>query len=86
MAPETILQEEQAFFEANRAALLKEHLGKYALIKGSELIGAFDTDENAYTEGVARFGNVPFLIRRIEEKDATAQFPALTYGLLRAYP
>ena len=58
MAPDTPLKEEQAFFEANRAALLKEHQGKFALIKGSELIGTFDTDENAYTEGVAKFGNV----------------------------
>ena len=84
MAPETPLQEEQAFFEANRAALLKDHQGKFALVKGSELIGTFDTDENAYTEGVAKFGNVSFLIRKVEEKDPTAQFPALTYGLLSA--
>lgn len=83
---DTPLQEERAFFDANLDLLLKEHRGKFALIKGSELIGTFDTDENAYIEGVARFGNVPFLIRRIEEKEPTAQFPALSFGLMRAHP
>ena len=84
--PDTPLEEERAFFDAHREQLLKEHPGKFALIKGHELIGAFDSDENAYTEGVERFGNSPFLVRRIEEQDPTAQFPALTFGLLRAHP
>lgn len=86
MALDTPLQEEQAFFEANRAKLLADHRGKFALIKGSELIGTFDNDENAYEVGVARFGNVSFLIKAVEEKEPTAQFPALTFGLLRAHP
>ena len=80
------LQEERAFFDANRDKLLREHAGKFALIKGAELIGTFDTDETAYTEGVDKFGNSPFLVRKIEETDPTAQFPALTFGLLRAHP
>lgn len=84
--PETLpLQEERQYFDANRERLLREHRGKFALIEGSELIGTFDTDENAYAEGVERFGNQPFLIRRIEETDPTAQFPALTFGLIRAH-
>ena len=83
---EDLLKEERQFFEANRAALLKEHRGKFALIKGSELIGTFDTDENAYAEGIQRFGNVAFLIRRVQEEDPKAEFPALTFGLLRAHP
>lgn len=80
---ETPLKEELAFFEGHREQLLKEHLGKFALIKGAELIGTFDTDENAYTEGVGKFGIEPFLIHRIEEKDPIAEFPALTFGLVR---
>jgi hypothetical protein len=80
-----ILAVELAFFEQQRAQLLKDHRGKFALIRGSELIGTFDTDETAYVEGVKRFGRTPFLIRRIEDEDPTAQFPALTYGLLRAH-
>jgi len=87
IVPETLpLQEEREFFETNRDQLLHAHRGKFALIKGAELIGTFDTDETAYTEGVAKFGTAPFMVRRIEETDPTAQFPALVFGLLRAHP
>ena len=82
----TLLTEELAFFAQQRAALLQDHRGKFALIKKSELVGTFDTDEAAYAEAVKRFGREPFLIRHIEETDPTAQFPALTFGLLRAHP
>ncbi len=85
-APEVLLHEELTFFATHRAQLLKDHPGKFALIKRSELIGAFDTDENAYAAGVAQFGREPFLIRQIVETDPTAQFPALTFGLLRVHP
>jgi hypothetical protein len=82
-APEAVLQEELAFFATHRDQLLKDHPGKFALIKGSHLIGTFDTDENAYAAGVAQFGREPFLIRHIVATDPLAQFPALTFGLLR---
>lgn len=80
------LREELAFFEANRASWLAEHKGKFALIKGSTLVGVFDTAENAYVEGVQRFGNVPFLIKQILEEEPVVHLPALTLGLLRAHP
>lgn len=79
------LKEEQAFFEANKAHWLAEHKGKFALIKGSTLVGAFDTQENAYVAGVQKFGNVPFLIKQILEEEPVTHLPALTLGLLRAH-
>lgn len=79
------LKEEQAFFNANRAKWLAEHKGKFALIKGSTLIGTFDTPENAYVAGVQKFGNVPFLIKQILEEEPVVHLPALTLGLLRAH-
>ena len=82
----TPLQEELEFFGANRDKLLVEHQGKFALIKGSELIGTFDTEENAYEAGVARFGNNPFLIKQVLETEPSVRFPALSLGLLRAHP
>jgi hypothetical protein len=78
------LQTEQAFFEKNRSQLLKEHRGKYALIKGEVLVGTFDTAENAYIAGVQRFGNVPFLIKQVVEEEREIYLPAMTLGLLRA--
>jgi hypothetical protein len=81
-----LLAQELSFFETHRAELVRDHLGKFALIKGTTLYGTFDTDETAYAEGVTRFGRASFLVRRIERTDPTADFPALTVGLLRAHP
>lgn len=81
-----VLEKEAAFFEAHRARLLEEHRGKFALIKGDTFVGAFDTAETAYVEGVHRFGNSPFLIKQILPDEPVAHLPALSLGLLRAHP
>lgn len=80
------LEEEQAFYEANLGRLLAEHKEKFALIKGSALIGTFDTAETAYVEGLQRFGNTPFLVKQILPEESVAHLPALSLGLLRAHP
>jgi hypothetical protein len=78
------LQTEQAYFEKIRERLLKDHRGKFALIKNEELVGVFDTAENAYVAGVQKFGNVAFLIKQVVESEREAHIPAMTLGLLRA--
>lgn len=80
------LEQEQAYFDAIRARLLAEHPGKFALIRGSELIGTFDSEENAYVAGLERFGNTPFLVKQILPEDPVAHLPALSLGLIRAHP
>ena len=80
------LEQELAYFEANRTRLLTEHPGKYVLIKAAELVGAFDTPENAYTAGLQRFGNTPFLIKQVLPEDPVNHVPALSLGLIRAHP
>lgn len=79
------LQQELDFFNVHRERWLQDHKGKFALIKGTELIGTFDTAENAYVAGVERFGNVPFLIKQVLERELEGHIPALTLGLLRAH-
>ena len=79
------LIQEQEFFDANRKEWLTKHPGKFALIKSAELVGTFDTAENAYVAGVERFGNVPFLIKQIVERDPIGTIPVLSFGLLRAH-
>lgn len=80
------LEREQAYFEENRAKLLAEHMGKFALIKESEFVGTYDTEEAAYVEGLQRFGNSPFLVKQILPDDPVVHLPALSLGLLRAHP
>jgi hypothetical protein len=38
------------------------------------VIGVFDTAEAAYLHGVERFGNAPFLVKRIQRDDMPVQY------------
>ena len=80
------LATELAFYDASRAQLLSAHRGKYALIKGKELIGVFDSSEAAVNEGTAKFGLEPFLVKLIIDVEPEAQYPALVVGLISARP
>ncbi len=80
-----MLETELAFFELHRAQWVRVHPGKYALIKGEQLEGMYDSSGNAYTEGVKRWGNVPFLIKEVLPEDRVEQSPALTHGLINAH-
>jgi hypothetical protein len=78
------LEQELEHFASIKAELLKNHTGKFALIKGSEFIAAFDNPQNAYQEGVNRFGREPFLVKRISEKEEVYRNLALSLGLMNA--
>jgi len=56
-------------FEANRDVWLTWYPNKFVLVKGSKLIGVFDSGENAYVAGVQRFGGTSFLIKQVLEQD-----------------
>ena len=79
-----MLEQELKFFEEHRHELLAVNPGQFALIKGGELIGAFSTLQQAYNQGIERFGNVPILIRQILPADPAHKIPAFTQGLLCA--
>ena len=77
-----MLKKERNFYASIKPTLLEHHKGKYALIHGEELIGTFDTDRQAYEEGVKRFGTDEFLTRPITtEEDQIVKYPALTLSL-----
>jgi len=78
------LQREYDFYLKIKPDLLKMHGGKFALIKDEKLVGTFDTDQDAYKIGLDKFGNVPFLIIRIQDKDESAWIPVLSMGLVNA--
>lgn len=78
-----MLEQELAFYEERRQELLAVSAGRFALIKGRELIGTFPTLQDAYRQAVDRFGNTPILIRQILPADPAQKLPAFTQGLLR---
>lgn len=79
------LEIELGFYNEQKAELLKHYEGQFALIKGKELIGTYTTWGEAFNDGVKRLGNVPFLIKQVQEKDEVVQFPALSVGALNAH-
>jgi hypothetical protein len=74
MTVKTALDRELATFEQHRKALLATAAGKWALIKGAEIIGTFDTQNDAVAEGYRRFGNVAFLVKAVQAVDTPAFF------------
>ncbi len=76
-----LLGEEIRFYERNREALIRDHLNRHLLIKGSEVIGSFPTESQAIGEGVRRFGTGPFLVRLTGEDTPVVSVPALTLGI-----
>lgn len=78
------LETEVQYFEKHRAQYLREHRGKYALVKGEECHGFFDSAEAAYERGVKLFGLEAFLIKEVLDEDTIHEAPALYLGLLNA--
>ena len=80
----SMLDKERKYFEVHRDTWLKQHPGKFVLVKNEELIGVFNTQEEALVEGARRFGGESFLVRQVEESEQLVYIPALTLGILRA--
>ncbi len=77
-----MLSTEVAFFETHRKELVEKAPGKFALIKGDVLVGTYDSEANAYAQGVTLFGTEAFLIKEILSTDLRLQIPAYYAGVL----
>jgi hypothetical protein len=60
---------EEAAFRRERARLVRDHLGKIALLRFDEVVGVFDTLDQALEEGHRRFGWGRMIFREITERD-----------------
>jgi hypothetical protein len=60
------LEVEIRTYEAKLEELKKHHSGKFVVIHGDDVIGAFDTFENAASDAVLKFGRGPYLIRQVD--------------------
>ena len=78
------LEKEIATYEKLKEELLKNRAGKFVLIHDEELCGTYDSTENAYSEGVKRFGTAPFLVREISARPQVYRNQALALGLIHA--
>src|SRR5256885_15782318 len=84
MSEQNPLQTELEYFQKHKQEYLKLYKGQFVLIKGKELADAFTTEAEAYQAGLEKFGNEPFLIKQVLDKDGTVSYPALTVGMISA--
>jgi hypothetical protein len=80
------LETELAFYETIKEELLQHYQGKFVLIIGNERLGVFDKSEDAYARGIELKGNVPMLIKRIDQNEPIERIPAMVLGLINAHP
>jgi hypothetical protein len=59
------LDRELAFFHQHEDELIRDHPGKFVLIRGDRVIGAYWTAVQAYAAGVRRFGDEAFLVKQV---------------------
>ena len=79
-----ILTEEREYFDENLPEWLESHSNRVAVIKGRELLGFFDNEEQALSAAAMKYSPEPFLIRRIVAEQPEVSIPALTLGILNA--
>ena len=75
-----LLSEEIKTYIENKEVLLRDSSGKFVLIKEDKIIGVYDTRNDAIKVGIDKFGNQPFLVKKISEIDETQNF---TSNLIR---
>ena len=76
-----VLAAELQTFDRQRASLLKTYPQKYALIKGRDIVGVFESDREALDTGYAKFGAEPFLVKQIRAIDDPARLMVMGMSL-----
>lgn len=70
-----MLEKEYEYFLSNLPEFLKQHRGKYLVIKELELVGVFDTEKEAIEFALSKFDLGTFLVQFcIEPEKNTANF------------
>lgn len=69
-----LLEEEIKTYQTEKARLVSEHNGKYVLIKGIAIVGIFESEKDALKIGIEKFGNTPFLVKKIESVEPNENY------------
>lgn len=68
------LETELRTFEARKRELLATDAGKFALVREGEVVGTYDTQNDAIQAGYEKFGNTAFLVKAITEMEEPERF------------
>lgn len=82
MAEKDLLKTEKDYLISHQEELAKEYPGKYLVIRGEEVVGAYNTYEEGVLAGTEFCGVGPFLVRSVHrpEEEETLIVPVLTLG------
>lgn len=64
-----MLEEEYNYFKTHKKELLENYRNKFVVIKNKELIGAYDTEKEAYDSTVNTHAVGTFLIQKCVENE-----------------
>jgi hypothetical protein len=80
------LENERKYLDSHKDELLQRYGGKFLIISGEQVTGAFDTIEEALENTAMTHGLKSVLIRQPSEAQIEFSAPALTFGILNANP
>ena len=67
----TTLDDEIAAYEKMKDKLEAEHLDKWVVFHGGELIGTYKTNALAANDAIRRFGRGPYLVKQVGARPRT---------------
>lgn len=68
--PDSVLCTEWNTYRREVARLLNDgNAGKHVLIKGTAILGLWDTEAEAVAAGYARFRRLPFFVHKVQERE-----------------
>lgn len=76
-----ILDAELKTYERERDRLLATAEGSFTLVRGDAVVGVYESEMDAISEGYRRFGNVPFLVRQIVRIETPLNFVSGLLGV-----
>ncbi|MFA5746022.1 MAG: hypothetical protein WCX82_01075 [archaeon] len=74
-----ILKKEINTFNKKKKELLQSKENEFVLIKSTTVIGTYKSQKDAVVTGIKKFGNAPFLVKRISEEEDR---PSFAFGLI----
>ena len=64
-----VLEKEYKVYLKHLGEFTADHLDQFVLIKDKAIVGFYGSYEEALTSGLKQFGNVPFFIKEVREKE-----------------
>jgi hypothetical protein len=71
----TSLAREQALYEANQQHWILDHAGKHVLIRDTDVVGFFDSRDEALTAGYSRLCVCPLFVKQVGSSEAVHHIP-----------